>query len=507
MSIHELFGPKKAVQAPPPANGAKPVGPVRPLEDALDTTYGMKAISAMAEEMAAAGEGGRDTLLNTLCLKAGRLVRDGRLSRETAEMYLRDSAMSISDGSFTHGQIEEKLERVITEGIHSDYVVTPREEPAAFLPASPAVEGDWRQGEHAPPAVEGEGEVVRTSWWPRDIGPIIRGEADPEPPPTLLLRGDGQPLFYRGKLNGLIGESESGKTWVALLAVAQELKAGRRVTYIDCEDSAPGILSRLRMLGVTDQQLTLLSYIGPDDALGVQAHRDLFEHLADHRPELIVLDGYNAAMTMLGLNLLDNMDIYKFALLLLRPLKNTGAAVIFVDHVTKSKENRGSYAIGGQAKRADVDGCALNVEVVVPFGKGMTGKLRLTVSKDRAGFVRGASSGAKNAGTAVLESSQDGATIDIHIEAPEILKAGETFRPTFLMQRVSNFLATTAGAVSQAAIVKGVTGNEKSLKQAAELLVTEGYATRSTGARSAIMYTHVRPFFDTGADADDPFDA
>lgn len=497
MSIHELFGPKPKQPAPP--SGA---APPHPASDATDTPYGLAAITAMAHDMGSAGEGGRDDLLNTLCLKAGNLIRDGKLTRATAESYLRDAALAVSDHSFHAAQIDEKLHRVITEGMHSTYVVTPRNPPAT--PSAPptsgvaAEEGDWRQGENAE-------EIVRTSWWPRDIGPILRGEDDPEPPPALLTRLDGQALFYPGKLNGLIGESESGKTWVALLAVAQELDAGRPVTYIDCEDSPPGIITRLRMLGATDQTLARLSYIGPDDAFGLTARRDLFEHLDQHRPSLIVLDGYNAAMTMMGLNLLDNMDIYKFALALLRPLKNTGSAVIFVDHVTKSKEQRGSYAIGGQAKRADVDGCALNVEVVVPFGKGMAGKLKLTVSKDRAGYVRGASSGAKHAGTVLLDSSADGTSISISIDAPEQREPGSTFRPTVLMQRVSHFLATTAGAVSQSQINAGVKGNDKAVRDAAAQLVEEGYATRSAGARGALLYTHVRPFFEDAEGDSDPW--
>lgn len=491
MSIHELFGPKPKA---PQVNGGGP----RPVVEgeASDTAYGLKAITAMADEIAQTGSGGRDDTFNRLCLKAGVLVRDGKLTRDTAENYLRDAAMTVSDSSFHAAQIEEKLHRVITEGMHSDYVVTPRERESVPPPVAPS--RDEQPSEPVEPA-------ARTSWWPRDIGPIVRGEDDPEPPPTLLCRVDGVHLFYPGKLNGLIGESESGKTWVALLAVAQELAAGRRVTYIDCEDSASGIIGRIRMLGVTDAQLALLAYVGPDDAFGSQAARDLFEHLEQHRPSLIVLDGYNAAMTMMGLNLLDNMDIYKFALALLRPLKNTGAAVVFVDHVTKNKEQRGSYAIGGQAKRADVDGCALNVEVAVPFGKGMPGKLRLTVSKDRAGHVRGNSNGAKNAGTVLLDSSADGSSIAISIEAPEKREAGAPFRPTVLMQKVSHFLATSSGPMSGNQIKKGVTGNDTALMQAAERLVEEGYATRGPGARGAIEYSHVRPFYEASDGLTEPF--
>lgn len=103
----------------------------------MDDSYGLTAITEMAEEMRACGEGGRDTLLNTLCMKAGGLIRDGHLTRETAENYLRAAAMEISDDSFDEWQIDEKLERVIEEGIESDYERVPREAPLTEIDVPP----------------------------------------------------------------------------------------------------------------------------------------------------------------------------------------------------------------------------------------------------------------------------------------------------------------------------------------------------------------------------------
>jgi hypothetical protein len=470
-----------------------------------------KAMAGKTSDLAAMPpDSGRNHALNKATFVLLRYSLAGHLDPNTVTEAMRDAALTSGLGN---GEIEATLASAhrsalrhgpLEPPIGASDDSTPSGEPPGGIPDPfDGLTIDPNTGEVLPPV-----EIIRTSWWPRDIGPILRGEADPEAPPALLARDDGQHLFYPGKLNGLIGESESGKTWVALLAVAQELAAGRHVTYIDCEDSDRGIITRLRMLGVTDSQLELLAYIGPDDALGAQAARDLFEHLADHQPALIILDGYNAAMTMLGLNLLDNMDIYKFALTLLRPLKNTGAAVIFVDHVTKSKEGRGMYAIGAQAKRADVDGCALSVEVVQPFGKGAVGKLRLTVSKDRAGYVRGASTGSKNAGTVTIDSTTGDDIISMSISAPDLRPKEErgAFRPTVLMQRVSHFLATTQGPVSQVAIKKGVSGNEAALLQAAEVLVEEGYASRGTGPRSSITYTHARPYYESVDQSVEPFD-
>lgn len=274
---------------------------------------------------------------------------------------------------------------------------------------------DWLSTATETPTVADE-DVERTSWWPKDLAGVLAGN-DPEPTPEFLQRLDGVSLFYRGKVNGLIGESESGKTWVALLAVLQALRARQQVLYLDFEDTAPGIVARLRSMGASDDDLSCLAYVGPDEDLGPNAKRDLRDAIAAATPDLIVIDGFNAAMTLLGLELTDNTDATRFSQLLLKPLATTGACVVYVDHIPKNKENRGKGGIGAQAKRAMTTGCALAVEVVSAFGRGMTGRLRLTVDKDRPGHVRAVSVEAKAAGTVVLISGDDG-SVSVDIDRP-----------------------------------------------------------------------------------------
>lgn len=271
---------------------------------------------------------------------------------------------------------------------------------------------DWLNAQE-PVAAVGDDEIERTSWWPKDLGPVLAG-CDPEPEPEFLQRLDGVSLLYRGKVNGLIGESESGKTWVALLAVIQALRARQRVLYLDFEDTAPGIVARLRSMGASDDDMACLAYVGPDEDLTTTAQRDLRQAINDAPPDLIVIDGFNAAMTLLNLELTDNTDATRFAQRLLKPLAATGACVVYVDHVPKNKDNRGKGGIGAQAKRAMTTGCAVNVDVVEPFGRGMTGRLRLTVDKDRPGHVRAQALEAKAIGSAVLTSGADGSvTVEI----------------------------------------------------------------------------------------------
>lgn len=339
-------------------------------------------------------------------------------------------------------------------------------------------------------------ERERTSWWPRDIDAVLTG-ADEEPPPAYLVRDDGQALLYAGKTNGIIGESESGKTWVALHALHQALDNGDNVTIVDFEDTPAGLITRLRDIGVTDTQLrNQIAYVGPDEALDVTASGDLYEHLGDHAPSLIVLDGVNAAMTLLGLDLNSNTDATAFAQRLLRPLAATGACVVYVDHIPKSRDNETKGGIGAQAKRAMTTGCTLKAEMLKPFGRGETGRIKLTVDKDRAGHVRGASGGSRHAGTAVLTSDRVSGHVTITVEAPDTRPAEqrEPFRPTHLMERVSAFLATCPDGATGRAVRGEVSGNVKAILAALDRLAAEGYVTRASGPNRSILYRHVKPY-------------
>ena len=65
-----------------------------------------------------------------------------------------------------------------------------------------------------------------TTWEPVDLGPYLRGQIKPPAPPSIgLCRTDGVRLLYPGCEHTVIGETESGKTWLALACVAAELVA------------------------------------------------------------------------------------------------------------------------------------------------------------------------------------------------------------------------------------------------------------------------------------------
>jgi KaiC/GvpD/RAD55 family RecA-like ATPase len=119
----------------------------------------------------------------------------------------------------------------------------------------------------------------------------------------MLRREDGNNILYAGKVNALFGESESGKTWVALEAVRQELAKGNCVFYIDFEDSARGIFNRLKTLNCDMDRLKSFKYANPDEPLGDGIGEIMKTEIGKYLPTLIVVDGVNAAMNLLGLDL------------------------------------------------------------------------------------------------------------------------------------------------------------------------------------------------------------
>jgi len=328
----------------------------------------------------------------------------------------------------------------------------------------------------------------RSSWYPKPLD--LTGETE-EPAPEFLARNDGHRLFYRGKINALLGESESGKTWVALHAVAQSLHLQEKVIYLDFEDSGKGILSRLRALGLEDRHFENFTYANPDQNLTLDERIDLIDALMEIVPELIVVDGVNAAMTLLNLELTSNRDATFFSQQLLKPLALSGACVITIDHVTKSKESRGNYAIGAQAKRADINGAAIMCEVVLPFGRGMSGELTLKVTKDRPGHVRANSKEAKFAGTVQLKSSATG-SVEMTILAPN----GERnrLRPTHLMEAVSKLLEAAQGALSKTAISKEIKGKTEWVFIACQVLIDEKFVSVENGSRNSLNLRLLKPY-------------
>jgi hypothetical protein len=317
------------------------------------------------------------------------------------------------------------------------------------------------------------GELTPTSWQPRLLVDAVNGDG-PEPP-EALQRDDGVGLLYRERIHWLQGESESLKSWLAQIAVAQALSRHESVLYIDFEDDERGVVARLLALGVP--KVTILDpqqfcYLRPDEPLYNRQHAALpgaieLEVILDAlgTVDLAIIDGVTEAMATEGLNPLDNVDIALWMRRLPRHLADAGAAVACIDHVTKNREAQGRYALGGQHKLAGVSGAVYKVTAHRRLSRAgaepVAGISIVTVEKDRPGWVRSKADSDDRIAVLEVTAYPDGG-VTAHLVPPD---EATTTPPWPLCQRILELLETYEGA-SKSQLENDVEGKAETIRAA-----------------------------------------
>ncbi|MBM4820066.1 AAA family ATPase [Streptomyces actuosus] len=230
-----------------------------------------------------------------------------------------------------------------------------------MIEQEPGMWDDWEEGpgqlvtpEPTRLAVVPQPAGPPPTWRPRDLEDVLDGTYTP-PVPTVGRRQDGIGLFYAGRMHSIVGESEGGKTWFALMAVASELAAGNAVVFIDFEDDAPGVVGRLLAMGADRQHIRdRFAYIRPEDPLTIGFNRqEIAQAMHDLRPTFVPIDGVTEGMAMHGMELKDNTDVAKFGRMLLRPIAELGAAV-----ATSTTSSRTRKAAAGTPSEASTSSTA-----------------------------------------------------------------------------------------------------------------------------------------------------
>lgn len=323
-------------------------------------------------------------------------------------------------------------------------------------------------------------------WETIDLGDVLEDGYIP-PQPDVLHRNDGRALLYRGRINALIGESGSGKSWVSQAAIAQVIEMGETVVVIDLEDHRGSYVARLRSLGLSKAQVrSHVRYISPEQALGAQSGAYLAQLIHDEDAGLVVIDSTGESMALQGIKPNDDDEVARWFRLLPRAIAALGPAVLLLDHLPKASDAPQGFAIGSQRKRAAIDGAMYRVEVGVAPVKGKTGRLKLVCAKDRAGNWQH--------GTTVAEVTivDQNASTNVTLGVP-----GDPNRPTVLMERVSEFLAK-AGPLTRTQIASELKGKRDYLYKAIDVLIAEGYATEAPhqGRGGGLDVVLLKPFRD-----------
>jgi hypothetical protein len=339
-----------------------------------------------------------------------------------------------------------------------------------------------------------------STWAPIDLTTILDG-SHIATEPTLMPRTDGVRLLYPARVHTFAGESESGKSMVAQAECARILLEGGTVAYLDFESDAAVVVGRILQMGaLRDDIAERFLYMRPGVRPEATADdRRAWLDLIDRQLDLAVIDGVTEAASVFGVVSKDNDEITTWNRAFARPLAHrTGAAVIQVDHVTKDAESRGRFAIGAQAKMSGLDGASYVVEVKEPLGRGMRGVISMRIAKDREGAIRPhcgpfrASDRTQEACRVVVDSTHEDAIV-VTVEPPAVAVVDDTgqpivFRPTGLMERVSEHLETASGPVSLTQIERSVNGRGEHIRKAVQALVTEGFIGQTPGARNSSMH-------------------
>jgi len=330
-----------------------------------------------------------------------------------------------------------------------------------------------------------------STWVPVDLGPVVAGLRDgtnTRPVPVVCRRSDEVGLFYPYRVNGLSGDSGSGKGWVALYACVQEMADGADVVYIDLEDHEDNIVGRLLSLGVAPELIVeQFNYIRPGDPYMAADLNALDELVVTIGATVVVIDSTGESMNAQSLKGNDDDHVTLWFKLLPRRLARLGPAVVVLDHVTKDKTTRGLWAAGSQRKRAAIDGATFMVDTLRPFGIGMAGVAKLTTAKDR----NGTHPNGLKAGEFKLDARSDAYAVTL--EAPTPSFEAESFRPTFLMEKTSRFIECHPDS-SKNQVETAVSGKAAAKRLALDLLISEDYVTVTPGRRGALIHRSVHPY-------------
>jgi hypothetical protein len=318
-----------------------------------------------------------------------------------------------------------------------------------------------------------------TSWRLVDL---VAEEAEPAGPPDIVG------LFYVGRNHLVSGESESAKSWLALIAAVEELAAGRGVLWVDGDDMGAGdVLERLRVLGAADEDVSgLFGYVAPSEPLGGDVRGELVARAEALDCRLVIWDGFNPLLAMHGFDPNSGTDVEAFYRLI-DPFRKLGAANVITDNVAKSRETRGAWAIGSERKKSKAE-VHLGMRSLVTLVRGGTGRSRIDVLKDRPGRLQ-----RPCPGVLVLESVGDRCRWRIE---PNESRAGDggDFRPTMYMERVSRYLERHEVPRSRNQIENEVPGKGAHIRVAIDRLILEEHATAVEGPRGAKLVQLLRPF-------------
>lgn len=337
-----------------------------------------------------------------------------------------------------------------------------------------------------------------------DLSWVGTGQEPRQPPPTYVRRTDGTALFYEGKVNGIFGDPEHGKSWAAQLAVVQALDEGNTAAIIDVDHNGPqATAGRLFLLGAqldTIADPDRFRYYEPEDG---EELLNAVTDITNRRMNVVVLDSLGEIFPMLGVKTNDGDEITTAMRQVLTRPALAGSCVITIDHLPKATEARSTgFAIGSIAKKRMIRGAYLRAEAKVKPAPGAVGRIALRIEKDSTGELR-RSSGGGYAGTLILDST-DERYLTWRIGRDTVPKNDDgTWRPTTVMELVAKYIEAHPACTGRD-IETDVPGKGSTIRAALTNLTNEGFVRREPGPRRSFFHYSEIPYREAEDDQANP---
>lgn len=337
-------------------------------------------------------------------------------------------------------------------------------------------------------------DTTGSTWSSVDLADTIAGlmaGTITRPAPTIGTRTDGQALFYPGKVNGVAGASNAGKSWTGFHACAQQIADEHHVVYVDLEDDKEAAVARLLDLGTPASHiLERFHYVSPDEAFGATATQHFATLLDAVTPSVVIIDSTGESLALDGAKPNDDDDVARwFRRLPTAIARRSGAAVVVLDHVTKA-EDGGLWPIGSQRKRAAISGAQYMQVNVRPFDRTTAGFSKLVCAKDRHGnYHQG-----QTVALLKVTPGTDGVTLELGVPQETGTSGVGTWRPTGIMERISRLIEDEGEPLGVRAIDRGVKGKKEHKTLATECLVTAGHIATEAGPNRSILHKLVTPY-------------
>lgn len=323
---------------------------------------------------------------------------------------------------------------------------------------------------------------------------LTAGGFKPVEPELFSIAGEFC-ILYPGMTHSIFGDSGSGKTWIVLAQVAEELKAGRRVKYIDFENGTMTIGNRLHnVLGVPVELLTpdRFRYMAfndkPDGA-------EIDEETAEGY-DLVIIDGVDASLAMWDVDPNKATEIRKWYNDFPQKFSDEGATVLMIDHTTKKSSQdtppKAQQPGGAGTKLAVLTGAAFYVHPkdgyeLIPGRRGIV-EAYIT-RKDKDGFLKSKAQKNGHLFNFIIDTLEDGSTWVGFEAAKDESPGGGRVNLSDEDRSILEVLDESSGPMNIAAIKGKFTGTTlgkrgQEISNLVSNLVGRGYIQQTQNGRS-----------------------